>query len=152
MFIPAANLFHPHSQKKKKQIEKDTPTTPHHKKAHLQVPVNYVVLVDVTDALQDLIDAVAERDRLICKSSRLLTSLTGKVRLGRLPGIRLAVVLSSNNVLKQLSSSNTADTKKTLQFLLRLIFNVENAASVKMNAGTRSISSLTPQIIYLGCG
>lgn len=31
--------------------------------SHLKVPVHDVMLVDVTDALQDLIDAVAGRDR-----------------------------------------------------------------------------------------
>lgn len=36
--------------------------TLHHKITHLQVPVHDVMLVDVTDALQDLIDAVAKRD------------------------------------------------------------------------------------------
>lgn len=30
---------------------------------HLQVPVHDVMLVDVTDALQDLIDAMAGRDK-----------------------------------------------------------------------------------------
>ena len=57
VFPPAANLRHPHSQKPKRR--KPLP----HRKPHLQVPVHDVMLVDVTDALQDLIDAVAGRDR-----------------------------------------------------------------------------------------
>lgn len=40
------------------------------KDAHLQVPVHDVVLVDVTDALQDLVDAVAGKRRMhICVTS-----------------------------------------------------------------------------------
>lgn len=76
---PAANLFHPHSQKTN-MTDRQKKTLPH-KKTHLQVPVHDVMLVDVTDALQDLIDAVAERDRRtqVCNSwaSHLLSSFTG---------------------------------------------------------------------------
>lgn len=35
----------------------------HYMRTHLEVPVHNVMLVDVADALQDLIDAVAEGDK-----------------------------------------------------------------------------------------
>lgn len=85
------------------------------------------MLVDVTDALQDLVDAVAKRETHICKSwaSHPLTRFTGKGGLRWLPGICLAVVLPSNDVLKQLSSSDAADrqTERKRQFSLRPTFH-----------------------------
>lgn len=109
VFTPAANLFHPHSQKTNMASDRQKKTLPH-RKTHLQVPVHDVMLVDVADALQDLIDAVAKRDR---RTSVILGHHIFKTRLRRVPGICLAVVLSSNDVLKQLSSGDAADREKT---------------------------------------